>query len=242
MKLALREKGLDFKRKIVGPDDFDSPELSNANPRGEVPALVDDGTAVFDSTVMCEYLEDKYPEPRLYPAEPAERARVRMLEDIADTQHEAALWALFEIRFFGRGTGELGEAITARALEAVARMYDRLEAELDGRQYFTGDSFGVGDCAVMPHVSAASMSGAKADEDHPRVRDWVKRTRERESVQQDRADVGAAMATMAADAEAAAKRPRQYRDHRLEWMMRNGGEKIVADGVANGSIKFSRDL
>ena len=76
-----------------------------ANPRGEVPALLDGDAAIFDSTVILEYVEDKWPAPAMLPPTPAERARVRMLEDVMDTHFEAITWALSEIRNFGRAEG-----------------------------------------------------------------------------------------------------------------------------------------
>ena len=58
--------------------DQHRPEYLKLNPNGVVPTLVDDGAPVIESTVICEYLDDKYPDPPLRPADPLERARMRI--------------------------------------------------------------------------------------------------------------------------------------------------------------------
>ena len=90
MARALFEPGLGYymndARKFGAAGDFVA-----ANPRAEVPALIHDGVGVFDSTIILEYLEDKWPSPALLPREPAARARARMLEDAMDTHYEKPL-------------------------------------------------------------------------------------------------------------------------------------------------------
>ncbi len=62
VRLALYEKGLPFERVRALHGDCNRTDFLDVNPRGEVPALVDDGFVVFDSTVICEYLDERYPE------------------------------------------------------------------------------------------------------------------------------------------------------------------------------------
>src|SRR6185436_15901661 len=85
VKIALNEKGVSYEARL--PDLFSGSdaEFAAANPRMEVPALVDDATKVFDSTIILEYIEDRWPTPPLLPLTPAERARVRMIEEVCDT-------------------------------------------------------------------------------------------------------------------------------------------------------------
>src|SRR4051794_22752633 len=111
VKIALAEKGVAFESRM--PDLFTGgdAEFAAANPRQEVPALIDGDVAVFDSTVILEYIEDRWPAPPLLPASPAERARVRMLEELCDTQYEAVNWGSFEIRFFKRASGDLADRL-----------------------------------------------------------------------------------------------------------------------------------
>nr|QQZ49826.1 glutathione S-transferase family protein [Phenylobacterium glaciei] len=76
VKIALREKGQPFQ--AVSPGGLGAGgaqgDFLAANPRAEVPALVDGETAIFDSTIILEYIEDRWPNPALLPASPAERA------------------------------------------------------------------------------------------------------------------------------------------------------------------------
>ncbi len=239
VKLALLEKGLAFERRKLAPRELDGAEFGTLNPRREVPALVDDGVTIVDSTIICEYLEERYPEPALYPKTPAARARARMLEDRADVAFEPAVWALMEVHFFGRASGELAQQLLGGAQVAIAKNFDLLERELASAPFLTGDHFGIVDAAFLPHVAGAALFGVKAGADRPRVLDWVKRVRARPSVQTEEAEVRASIADGGGDAEQARQRPRQYRDHRLEWMMKHGGFPVVRDGLEAGTIRFS---
>src|SRR5271156_3228319 len=87
VKIALDEKGVAYETKMpmaIGTGQVDKDFLS-ANPRGEVPALLDGDAALFDSTIILEYIEDKWPERPLLPKDPLGRARARTIEDIMDT-------------------------------------------------------------------------------------------------------------------------------------------------------------
>ena len=146
VKIALIEKGVEFEGMLpnaIGSGQVDD-EFAAANPRGEVPALIDGDAAIFDSTVILEYIEDKWPKPALLPATPIDRARVRMLEDVMDTHFEAITWALSEIRNFGTsrrcrgsspGSGRRGRD---RSLACVARAATRIEALVQRRRVRLG--------------------------------------------------------------------------------------------------------
>src|SRR5262245_30912424 len=89
VEIALTEKGLAFEREMVTCTQERGyqpkhPNVLNANPKGQVPVLIDGDLALFDSTLILEYLEDAYPTPPLLPVAPKERARCRMIELYAD--------------------------------------------------------------------------------------------------------------------------------------------------------------
>src|SRR5262249_34905984 len=147
----------------------------------EVPSLIDGDLTVFDSTIILEYLEDKWPTPALRPQQPFARARVRMLEELEDTYHEAINWALAEIRVFGRATGELAAQLAARGGQQIAGFYQRLERELSHRQFFNGERFGWGDICVYPFV-AGSVGWGFAPPADSRLAAWLTRTVQRQSV------------------------------------------------------------
>src|SRR5579863_6993736 len=84
-EIALNEKGIAFERIMVPFSQAHgySPKhaaVLAANPKGQVPVLVDGDLSLFDSTVIFEYLEDAYPSPPLYPADAKTRARCRLTE------------------------------------------------------------------------------------------------------------------------------------------------------------------
>src|SRR5262249_40092020 len=105
VKIALYEKGIPFEAKTPNLFADVEPEFLRSSPRREVPSLIDGDFTVFDSTVILEYIEDRWPDPPLLPVSARERARVRMIEDQCDTYVEAINWGLAEIRVFGRAKG-----------------------------------------------------------------------------------------------------------------------------------------
>src|SRR5260370_7973182 len=89
VKIALREKGLDFKVETppaLGSGRADG-QFAATSPRNEVPALIDGEAHIFDSTIILEYLEDKFPSPPLLPREPPHRANPPIIEALSDTLH-----------------------------------------------------------------------------------------------------------------------------------------------------------
>ncbi|GAA3247591.1 glutathione S-transferase family protein [Sphingomonas yabuuchiae] len=108
VKIALREKGIAFTRML--PDDFGTGRqdtaFAAANPRTEVPVLiVEGGQPIFDSTIILDYLDERWPETPLMPRDPLVRARQREIEEIADSQYEAVNWGYGEILWFRRAEG-----------------------------------------------------------------------------------------------------------------------------------------
>jgi len=246
VKIALYEKGLTFELRTpdgmgtgVAADDF-----AASSPRMEVPSLVQGEIKIFDSTVILEYIEDAYPEPPLLPASPVERARVRMLEDTMDTHVEAILWGLAEIRFFGRAEGALAITIEAAAENQISGWYAWLTTELGEHEWFNGAEFGWGDLSVVPYMNGLVGYGFPAA---GKLHDWLNRVNARDSVRQcQEAAVAAAfdgpnMDTSALKgALASGLFKREYRDHRLEWMIKSGGLEVVAAGLENDNIRFTK--
>jgi glutathione S-transferase len=86
VRITLVEKGLTWE--AISVDLFKSeqydPKYLKLNPKGVVPTLVHDGTPIIESTLICEYLDDTFPDPRLVPKDPAERARMRLWSKFVD--------------------------------------------------------------------------------------------------------------------------------------------------------------
>jgi glutathione S-transferase len=243
VQIALYEKGLEFESST--PDLLGMPdaEFLRVSPRREIPTLVDGDNIIFDSTIILEYLEDRWPERPLLPKSPAARARARTLEELCDTYFEAINWGLTEIRFFGRAQGELADRLTARAGEQIKGLHGYLERHLGDAPFFGGEAFGWGDLSVFPHVANSAMSGF-VPPPGSKLAAWLARTSERPSTQKIMAAVREVIASVpdVAGMVRSGALVRQYRDHRLEWMIRSGGLPIVLDGIEKKTIRFSVEL
>lgn len=245
VKIALLEKDVPFEVRM--PDGIGSGAAEDqfiaSSPRMEVPSFVQGDIKLFDSTVILEYIEDAFPDPPMLPDSPLARARVRMLEETMDTHFEAITWGLGEIRFFGRAKGDLAEKLEAAAAEQISGWYAWLTKVLGDQDWFNGDDFGWGDLSVVPYLNGATGLG------HPptgKLADWLVRVNQRPSVQ----TCARAAAAVAFDgpntniealqgAVAAGLFKREYRDHRLEWMIKSGGLEVVEAGLAQNNIRFT---
>jgi glutathione S-transferase len=240
-KIALREKGVAFT--AASPEGIGSGDTGEnfltANPRGEVPVLVDGDTTVFDSSVILEYIEDRWPTPALLPETPGDRARVRMIEDVMDTHFEAINWGLGEITYFKRLVDAEAEAVVAKAAAQTARFYDWLERELGEAQWFNGSAFGWGDLSVIPYLNGSASFG-HGPAGGTRLADWFERANARPSVAQTGSEATASTSgmTIVADLLEQGLFKREYRDHRLEWMIKTAGLEVVAKGLAKDNIRF----
>ncbi|MEQ8299518.1 MAG: glutathione S-transferase family protein [Hyphomonas sp.] len=242
VKIALREKGIAFEVRMpegIGAGHTKG-EFADANPRREVPALIDGDTAIFDSTIILDYIDDKWPEPLLMPNVPEDRARMRQIEDVMDTHFEAITWGLGELHFFKRGNDTLRKTIEAHAARQIAGFMAWLENELGDNNWFSGREFGRGDLSVIPYLNAADGFGYKPAEGSP-IATWIVRANARESVSQTDAESRASITgmQMVSAAVESGLFKRQYRDHRLEWMIKSGGMDIVTDGLAKQTIRFT---
>lgn len=186
VRIALDEKGLDYTRVEVGWSPQDRylphhPEVVALNPKRQVPVLVDGDVVVYDSTIILEYLEDRYPGIPLYPAEPGERARCRQLEAAADEILFPPLWTLIDQVFYpGGGDAERVEA----ARQELCRQHENLEKELAGREHLCG-AFSVADIASFVMLTAAARFGAPPDSRHTSLLGWLARVGKRPAVKKD---------------------------------------------------------
>ena len=242
VKIALREKGVAFEAPLPGGLGAGGADgaFAAANPRAEVPTLIDGDARIFDSTIILEYIEYKWPTPALLPASPADRARVRMIEEVMDTHYEAINWGLGEINWFKRAEGDLADTLKAAAAEQTASFYRWLELELGDREWFNGDSFGWGDLSVVPHVNG-SVGAGFAPPEGSKLAAWLKRVNARPSVKTT-ADEARGFSTALVDVAALVRQgllKREYRDHRLEWMIKSGGVDVVLEGLKADNIRFN---
>lgn len=245
VKISAREKGLELSLKT--PDGIGAGggqgEFIGANPRAEVPALIDGPVQIFDSTIILEYLEDKWPSPAMLPSTPADRARVRMIEEVCDTHYEAINWGLGEIGWFARATGAKADEMRELAANQTAKIQSWLARKLGPADWFNGEAFGWGDLSVVPYANGSAGFGNVPDEGSALGR-WLARVNARPSVARTAKEARDSIAGMTSIANVLEQGlfKREYRDHRLEWMVKTGGVDIVLDGLKKNNIRFSYDF
>ncbi|WP_225205458.1 glutathione S-transferase family protein [Novosphingobium huizhouense] len=241
VRIMLREKGLAFTQSLpTGIGAGNNEDYARHNPRMEVPALVvDEAHTLYDSSVILEYIEDAHPEPAMRPGDPLERARCRMIEEVCDTHYEAINWGLGEVRFFGRGA-DRPDDFRAVAQKDTAQLQGWLAGHLQPSGWLSGADFGWADICAAPYVMMSGIFGFAPERGTP-LSDWLERVRARPSVQatfdEARTQVEP-MGQVAALLDAGLFK-RQYRDHRLEWMIRAGGIDVVTQGLAKDNIRFT---
>ncbi|CAM5766187.1 glutathione S-transferase family protein [Bosea minatitlanensis] len=199
VEIALREKGLAFERVMVPFNqttgyDPKHPEVLALNPKGQVPVLSDCGLVLYDSTVINEYLDEAYPEPRLMPDSPVDRARCRldelyadeiMLQALKPLMHRTAPPAPDRDRRIAR------EADALIAEEALARHYEVLEQKLAGREFF-GGRLSLADIALFMSVLFSLRLGGPPLDGHPALSAWFGRLRQRPAFVQAAAEIAEA--------------------------------------------------
>ena len=202
--------------------------------------LIDGETRIFDSTIIMEYIEERWPHPPLLPRTPEARAAARITEEVCDTQYEAINWGFGEVLWFRRATGELADTLRAQAARQTAVLQDWLAARLGEADWFGGAAFGWADAAVAPMLNRSFHYGMGPPAGSSLAR-WHQRARERPSVASTFAEFDAAGARMKGLAAlyTTGGRRREYRDHRLEWMVKSGGIEVVLAGLRDDNIRFS---
>jgi glutathione S-transferase len=157
VRLMLYAKGIEAE--IIEPPGFHSSAESKGdyfkvNPIGRVPALVlDDGRSLPESEVICEYLEDAYPTPSLRPADPWDRARMRLLSRICDIYLVMAMVPLFNAS--GRSRRNWDEARIGAALAEVEKALGYLEDYIETEGYAVGRALTQADGAITPQLMLA---------------------------------------------------------------------------------------
>jgi glutathione S-transferase/RNA polymerase-associated protein len=238
VKLALLFKSIPFdvEQPYIG---IDAEAFTAASPRREVPVLKHESTQLYDSAVIGAYIDETWPSPPLLPTAPIDRAQVRLIENAMDTHFEGNTWGLGEIHIFARATGEAADRMRAYATAQIEGWYKWLEVRLADFDWFNGADFGWGDICVVPFVNGATRFDILPQQGS-KLAAWLNRVNTREDVASVTAAAQAAELDpdlMRAALEGGFKR--EYRDHRLEWMIRAGGMDIVAAGVAADNIRFN---
>jgi glutathione S-transferase len=163
--VCLHVKGIAYEIDPIVPFLGDD-RFSRLSPLRRIPVLTDEAVTLCDSSVICQYLEDRQPEPALYPRDVAARARARWLEEFADTRMgEVIIWRLFDqvaIRPFVWGE-KTDAAVVKKAIdEEIPQILDYLEGELPAEGFACG-AFGIADIALASFFRNAAFARYRVD-------------------------------------------------------------------------------
>jgi glutathione S-transferase len=179
-RIALLEKGLQWETTWVdlAKGEQKKPEYLAINPVGKVPALIDDGVVVHDSTIINEYLEDKHPTPPLLPRDPAVRARARSFEDYADAYLAPSLFKI--LTNLRKPEAERDHEKIGEGEREVRDHFAFLDRKLAGRQFFAG-MMSLGDISFVPPLANYERAGYKIGPEFPNLLAWWERMKARPS-------------------------------------------------------------
>ena len=157
VRIALNLKGLKYEpiTKILGKGEHRTPEYLAVNPQGLLPALEIDGVVLSQSLAIIEYLDERYPNPRLLPEDPLDRARVRSLAlAIAGDIHP--INNLRVLNYLRNELGQSEEAVNTWYRHWVSEGFRGLEVELrrysSNRRYCYGDTLSLADVCLVPQM------------------------------------------------------------------------------------------
>lgn len=154
VRLVLLEKGIAFEEDAnCRPSQKDG--WLARSPLGKVPILEVDGAALAESQVICEYLEDAYPQKPLYPREPFARARVRELVTVIELHLELVARRLYKEVFFG---GKVSEEIREEVERDLAKGVRGFKALARFAPYVAGNELTLADCAAFVHLPIVSLA------------------------------------------------------------------------------------
>ncbi len=189
---ALEEMGLPYEAHLVNfaTDDQMTPEFISLSPNNKIPVILDpdgpDGEpiAVFESGAILLYLAEKT--GKLMPAD-------------ARGKWEVTQWLMFQMGGVGPMLGQLGffhkfagaafedKRPRDRYVDEATRLFEVMEARLEGREYFVGDEYTIADLALWPWVRTIDGFYGAGDlvgtDDFPNVREWYKRCEARPASQ-----------------------------------------------------------
>jgi stringent starvation protein A len=165
-RITLAEKGLEYETVEVDLDDRPS-WIYEKNPLGRVPVLEEDAFVLPESAVINEYLEERYPEPPLWPADAAERALGRLLVFRFDQLSRP----YYAVRRDDEGARERLDAELAK-----------LNAILDAQAYLTGREFGLADIAYVPWILRARDRMGVETGRFGAIAEWLERLSERSAI------------------------------------------------------------
>jgi glutathione S-transferase len=163
--VCLDLKGVPYEIDPIVPF-FGDDRFSQVSPVRRIPVLVDEQVTLADSSVICQYLEDRYPEPNLYPANIVDRARARWLEEFADSRMgEVFIWKLFNqvaIKPFVWGEPTDTAVVEKTLGEEIPQVLDYLEAQAPAQGFIFG-ALSIADISLACFFRNAAFARFRVD-------------------------------------------------------------------------------
>jgi glutathione S-transferase len=213
VRIVLAEKNVAWTSRHVSlvRGEQLTPEFKRLNPRGVVPVLVHDGSVIVESSVICAYLDDVFPDPPLTPSNAVERATMRLWCKLPDDILHTACGPVSFAISFGRqlekqvGAGleerlmkmpdparrERQRALIEKGIETPffrdhIKVFEKTAAEMEAQlaktAWLASDAYTLADAEIAPYIERADRLGlAGLWESRPRLADWFARLKARPS-------------------------------------------------------------
>lgn len=184
VRIVLAEKNLEFELQLEKVWERRT-EFLAINPAGDVPVMIEqDGTTIANSQVICEYLEEVYPEVNLLGRDPVQRAETRRLVSWFDSKFNNEVTRNLVDEKLMKPFLKLGEPHGPSVRAGHANMHyhlDYIGFLTEKRRWLAGDHFSLADIAAAAHLSCIDYIGDVPWEEHEAARSWYGRIKSRPS-------------------------------------------------------------
>ncbi len=180
IRILLAEKQISYELKEIDLMNK-PPSFLEVSPIGKVPVLVDeDGTTIWDSSLIAEYIDEKYPEPRFYPADFRERLECRKWEELADTLGDKII-SLWIFNLMNKETSTLYQS---RLEKSINYLFSVFEKQLAQTEYLLrGEIWSIADISALCSFGYYNLRfNENWKLDYPHLKTWFDQLHQRESV------------------------------------------------------------
>jgi RNA polymerase-associated protein len=172
VRIVLAEKGINYELQNVNPKDTPD-DLKDLNPYNEVPTLVDRELVLYESNVIMEYLDERFPHPPLMPVDPVSRAQLRlMLYRIERDWYSLAKQLKDKTKASDTVRKELRDSLTS-----VSPIFEQ-------KPFFMSDEFSLMDCAIAPLLWRLPYYGVELPPSAKPLINYAERMFDRDSFKQ----------------------------------------------------------
>jgi len=186
VRLVLAHKGLEYDHDEISPMEVDDEYREKYHPMGKIPVLVDGNLTLPDSSIICQYLEEKYQQNPLLPKDPKDKAWVLWLEEYADTTVMANIGGPFFFNrvlkpmFFKQKPDEI--LLASLMKEEIPKVLAYLDKTLK-EPFCSGDDLTIADLTFAAHFRAGFLGRFDYEKgDYTNVSSYISRLMEQETV------------------------------------------------------------